>query len=69
MQKEGGGETGAKNAAIHGFEINTAFDLYTYLKQHHSQVTNSHHEVLPQVDKREFHYFPRGTLLAYHPHR
>ena len=39
MQKEGGGETGAENAAIHGFEINTAFDLYTYLKQHHSHVT------------------------------
>ena len=65
----GGGKTGAETAAIHGFEINTAFDLYTYLKQHHSQVTNSYHEALHQVDKHEFHYFPRGTFLAYHPLR
>ena len=27
------------------------------------------HEALHQVDKRKFHYFPRGTFLAYHPHR
>ena len=65
----GGGKTGAESAALHGFEINTAFDLYNYLKQHHSQPTNSYHEALHQVDKREFHYFPRGTFLAYHPRR
>ena len=63
----GGGKTGAEQAALHGFEINTAFDLYTFLKQHHSTVTNSYHEALHQVDKREFHYFPRGTFLAYQP--
>ena len=65
----GGGKTGAESAALHGFEINTAYDLYTFLKQHHSQPTNSYHESLHQVDKREFHYFPRGTFLAYHPRR
>ena len=65
----GGGKTGAERAALHGFEINTAFDLYTFLKQHHSTVTNSYHEALHQVDSREFHYFPRGTFLAYHPRR
>jgi len=65
----GGGKTGAESAAFHGFEINTAHDLYTFLKQHHSQPTNSYHESLHQVDKREFHYFPRGTFLAYHPRR
>ena len=65
----GGGKTGAERAALHGFEINTAYDLYTFLKQHHSQPTNSYHESLHQVDKREFHYFPRGTFLAYHPRR
>ena len=31
----GGGKTGAESAALHGFEINTAFDVYNYLKQHH----------------------------------
>ena len=67
---EGGeGETGAESAALHGFEINTAFGLYNYLNQHHSQPTNSYHEALQQVDKHEFHYFPRGTFLAYHPRR
>ena len=65
----GGGKTGAERAALHGFEINTAFDLYNFLKQHHSIVTNSYHEALHQVDKREFHYFPRGTFLAFHPRR
>ena len=65
----GGGKTGAERAALHGFEINTAFDLYNFLKQHHSTVTNSYHEALHQVDKREFHYFPRGTFLAFHPRR
>ena len=64
----GGGKTGAETAAIHGFEINTAFDLYTYLKQHHSQVTNSYHEALHQVYKCDFHYFFVGhswlTILA-----
>ena len=65
----GGGKTGAERAALHGFEINTAYDLYTFLKQHHSTVTNSYHEALHQVDKREFHYFPCGTFLAYHPRR
>ena len=25
--EEGGGKTGAESAALHGFEINTAFDL------------------------------------------
>ena len=65
----GGGKTGAETAALHGFEINTAYDLYTFLKQHHSEVTNSYHEALHQVDKREFHYFPRGTFLAFHPRR
>ena len=42
----GGGKTGAESAALHGFEINTAHDLYTYLKQHHSAVTNTYHEAL-----------------------
>ena len=65
----GGGKTSAERAAVHGDEINAAFDLYMYLKQHHSQATNSYHEALHQVDKREFHYFPRGTFLAYHPRR
>ena len=65
----GGGKTGAERAALRGFEINTAYDLYTCLKQHHSTVTNSYHEALHQVNKREFHYFPRGTFLAYHPRR
>ena len=49
--------------------MNTAYDLYSYLKQHHSTVTNSYHEALHQVDKREFHYFLCGTFLAYHPCR
>ena len=67
---EGGGEkTGAERAVFHGFEINTAHDLYAYLKQHYSQPTNSYHEALYQVNKREFHYFPRGTFLAYYPCR
>ena len=65
----GGGKTGAERAALHGFEIITAFDLYNFLKRHHSTVTNSYHEALHQVDKREFHYFPRGTFLAFHPRR
>ena len=65
----GGGKTGAETAALHGFEINTAYDLYTFLKQHHSEVTNSYHEALHQVEKRKFHYFPCGTFLAYHPCR
>ena len=52
----GGGKTGAERAALHGFEINTAYDLYTFLKEHHSQPTNSYHE-------------SRGTFLAYHPCR
>ena len=67
----GGGKTGAERAALHGFEINTAYDLYTFLKQHHSTVTNSYHEALHQVDKRdlEFHYCLHGTFLAYHPRR
>ena len=65
----GGGKTGAESAAVHGYEINTAFDLYMYPKEHHSQVTNSYHEALHQVDKRKFHYLPRGTFLAYHPRR
>ena len=61
-------KTGAESAAVHGSEINTAFDLYTSLKQHHSQVTNTYHEALHQVDNHEFHYFPVGlswhTILA-----
>jgi hypothetical protein len=65
----GGGKTGAESAALHGHEFNTAYNLYSYLKQHHSTFTNSYHEALNQVDKREFHYFPRGTFLAYHPRR
>ena len=60
----GGGKTGTESAALHGFEINTAHDLYTFLQQHHSQPTNSYHEALHQVDKREFHYFPRGNFFG-----
>ena len=37
------------------------------MKQHHSTVTHTYHEALHQIDKREYHYFPRGTFLSYHP--
>ena len=36
----GGGKTGAESAALHGFEINTAFDLYNYLLKAASFSTN-----------------------------
>ena len=49
-----GGKTGAESAALHGYEIKTAYNLYFYLKQHHSTVSNSY-------DKHEFH-FPCGFL-------
>ena len=63
----GGDKTDASSASIHGKTIDTAYDLYLYLKQHHSTVTHTYHEALHQVDKREYHYFPRGTFLSYHP--
>ena len=46
----GGGKTGAESAALHGFEMNTTFDFYNYLKQQYSTVTNSYHESLCQTD-------------------
>ena len=63
----GGDKTDASSASIHGKTIDTAYDLYLYLKQHHSSVTHTYHEALHQIDKREYHYFPRGTFLSYHP--
>ena len=41
-----GRKTGSESAAVHSYEINTAFDLYTLIKDLHSQVTNSFHEAL-----------------------
>ena len=65
----GGDKTDASSASTHGKTIDTAYDLYLYLKQHHSTVTHTYHEASHQVDKREYHYFLRGTFLSYvyHP--
>lgn len=65
----GVGKGVASTAARHGVTIDTAHDLYLYLKQHHSTVSASHHEALNQIDHREFHFFPTGTFLAYHPRK
>ena len=59
----GGGKTGAERATLHGFEISTAFDLYTFLKQYHSTVTNSYHKALHQVDTR-VSLFPTWDILG-----
>ena len=65
---EGGGAKSVAEALSEaGHTIATAYDLYTHLKQHHSSPTNSYHESLHQIDFREFHFFPRGTFLNYHP--
>ena len=37
-------KTGAERAALNGYEINCAYDLYKFLKENHSNVTNSYHE-------------------------
>ena len=63
----GGDKTDASSASVHGKTIDTAYDLYLYLKEHHSTVSHTYHEALHQIDKREYHYFPRGTFLSYHP--
>ena len=63
----GAAKTLGELASTHGYVIDTAYDLYHYLKTYHSTPTHTYHEALHQIDSRCFHYMPRGTFLSYHP--
>ena len=52
---KGYSNTSAAEAALHGVEINTVDELYLYLKQNHSQISNLFHDALYQMVMREFY--------------
>ena len=62
----GGDKTWASSASIHGRVIDTAYDLYLYLKESHSEVNHTYHETLHHIDKREYYYFPQATFISSH---
>ena len=55
------------DAALHGANLITPYDLYLWLRNHCTDVSSKTANALHSPDHQEYHYFGEGEFLDYHP--